>query len=79
VTATQKQNMPNTNHNQTPTGYTDSTPSPVNKHVLEQRLYIQDSHPMFTGKCPDCQTLMTKTEPPRIHWDCECGWIDDSI
>lgn len=46
----------------------------------EQRLALLDWHPLFTGRCPNCEILIRQTKPPRMHWDCdECGWMDDSI
>jgi hypothetical protein len=42
-------------------------------------LTLLDQHPLFTGHCPRCSKAMAQTDPPRIHWDCECGWVDDSI
>ncbi|HIK13760.1 MAG TPA: hypothetical protein IGS53_00430 [Leptolyngbyaceae cyanobacterium M33_DOE_097] len=44
------------------------------------RLELLDYHPMFTGRCPECEMPMQQTEPPRVHWDCSvCGWKDDEI
>ena len=48
--------------------------------VLVQRLELLDSHPLFTGRCPNCEMPLLQTDPPRVHWDCEyCGWVDDSV
>ncbi|EDX82440.1 hypothetical protein S7335_1230 [Synechococcus sp. PCC 7335] len=54
-------------------------PAPITRHLLEQTLAIQDWHPAFTGRCPTCKRLMQQTSPPRVHWDCRCGWLDDAI
>lgn len=44
---------------------------------LEQ-LALLDSHPMFTGRCPQCEAGIA-CEKPGVHWDCRhCGWKDDS-
>ena len=44
----------------------------------EQRLEILETHPLFTGKCPQCGHEFA--DYPLIHWDCPaCGWIDDSV
>jgi hypothetical protein len=53
---------------------------PVQQLTLEQRLELLDTHPLFTGRCPNCEMPLRQTDPPRIHWDCEhCGWVDDSV
>jgi hypothetical protein len=45
---------------------------------LEQ-LALLDSHPMFTGRCPQCEAGIA-LGISRVHWDCEqCGWTDDSV
>jgi hypothetical protein len=38
-----------------------------------------DSDPLFTGRYPDCEMPLLQTDPPRVHWDCDCGWVDDSV
>lgn len=43
-----------------------------------QKLALLDWHPLFTGKCPNCGHAIA-WEPGRVHWDCECGWKDDSV
>lgn len=46
----------------------------------EQRLALLDWHPLFTGRCPNCEIPIRQTTPPRVHWDCgACGWVDDSV
>jgi predicted RNA-binding Zn-ribbon protein involved in translation (DUF1610 family) len=40
---------------------------------------LLDWHPMFTGKCPQCGALFDRDHTARVHWDCECGWMDDSV
>ena len=54
---------------------------PPRRHLspLEQE-YLLDTHPLFTGHCPQCGAAMPMTDPPPLHWDCDrCGWKDDSI
>jgi hypothetical protein len=47
---------------------------------LDEQLYLLDTHPLFTGRCPACEMPLIQTDPPRVHWDCEhCGWVDDSV
>jgi hypothetical protein len=48
-------------------------------HALQQ-LELLDTHPLFTGRCPQCEMTYPKYEQPPVHWDCpECGWMDDSV
>ena len=49
-------------------------------HTTEEQWALLDWHPIFTGRCPNCEMPMLQTTPPRVHWDCEdCGWKDDSV
>lgn len=49
---------------------------PVKELVRRQNLL--NWHPLFTGRCPECE--MPISDPGVPHWDCpECGWIDDSV
>lgn len=53
---------------------------PVKKLTEAQQLELLNTHPLFTGRCPNCEKPMQQTESRRVHWDCEhCGWIDDSV
>ena len=45
----------------------------------EQKLALLDWHPMFTGRCSHCEVPLLQTEPPRVYWDCTCGWRDDTV
>ena len=52
------------------------------RYTPEQQLEILDSHPFFTGVCPNCGYRFDKNNPPKVHWDCpnpDCGWMDDSV
>jgi hypothetical protein len=52
---------------------------PVQRRSLEQRLDLLDSHPLFTGRCPNCERPIQAISG-QMHWDCgHCGWVDDSI
>lgn len=42
-------------------------------------LDLLDTHPMLTGKCPACGVEMERDYRALVHWDCQCGWTDDSI
>jgi hypothetical protein len=45
----------------------------------ERQLELLNWHPLFTGRCPNCETPIACTEPP-VHWDCShCGWLDDTV
>lgn len=46
----------------------------------EEQLQILETHPLFTGVCPECGYRFPGHIPDLIHFDCpECGWIDDSV
>ncbi len=46
----------------------------------EQQLEILDTHPIFTGKCPECGYEFQRDYTARVHWDCpQCGWLDDTV
>ncbi|HEY9663829.1 MAG TPA: hypothetical protein V6C65_35725 [Allocoleopsis sp.] len=47
---------------------------------LEQQLALLDWHPLFTGRCPQCEQPIACHDPVQVHWDCpQCGWRDDSL
>jgi hypothetical protein len=50
------------------------------ERLIQPDLLMADpTHPLITGRCPQCQFEFPCDDPP-IHWDCSrCGWIDDSI
>ena len=46
----------------------------------EEQWHILNTHPLFTGVCPQCGHRFNLNNPPKIHWDCPiCNWIDDSV
>ena len=46
----------------------------------QQKLEILDTHPFFTGQCPNCGHQFNRCNIPMIHWDCPiCFWVDDSV
>lgn len=50
------------------------------RYTKEEKLEILDTHPIFTGVCPECKYRFDLKSPPLVHWDCpRCGWIDDSV
>lgn len=53
---------------------------PVLRWTREEQMDLLDTHPMFTGKCPQCNAEFDRDYTARVHWDCpECGWIDDTV
>lgn len=45
----------------------------------EQQRALLDEHPLFTGRCPACETPILQTDPPRREWSCgHCGWRFDT-
>ena len=54
--------------------------TPIQRWTMVQKMELLDTHPLFTGRCPNCEIPMQETEPPRVHWDCtRCDWVDDRI
>jgi len=52
---------------------------PSQRMSLERKLELLDWHPLFTGRCPECE-MPIPDEGDRVHWDCQsCGWVDDSV
>lgn len=52
---------------------------PQQRWTQAEQLELLDIHPMFTGRCPDCNRQFPQHEKPPVHWDCVCGWIDDTV
>jgi hypothetical protein len=52
---------------------------PVNYLTPQEKLELLDTHPYFTGRCPQCKMPYSDDAAP-VHWDCSyCGWVDDTI
>jgi hypothetical protein len=50
------------------------------EHFLttEERWDILNTHPLFTGVCPECKEPITGLNP--VHYECQsCGWKDESV
>jgi hypothetical protein len=45
--------------------------------TTQERLAILETHPFFTGVCPECGASFE--DERRVHYDCACGWKDDSV
>jgi hypothetical protein len=53
---------------------------PQQHRTQQQQLELLDTHPLFTGKCPQCGYEFDRDWSARVHWDCsECDWMDDSV
>lgn len=53
---------------------------PQQRRSQEEKLWLLDNHPMFTGRCPSCGASFDRDYTSRVHWDCaNCGWMDDSV
>jgi hypothetical protein len=53
---------------------------PVQRLTLHQRLELIDTHPLFTGRCPQCERPIVVSKSEQVHWECEnCDWTDDSL
>ncbi|AFZ27262.1 hypothetical protein Cylst_5228 [Cylindrospermum stagnale PCC 7417] len=52
---------------------------PHGRWTPQEQLELIDWHPIFTGKCPQCGTAFNRDYVSRVHWDCECGWMDDTL
>jgi hypothetical protein len=46
--------------------------------TLEEQVHLLDTHPLFTGRCPDCDYAYPQDAPPPVQWRCpQCGWQED--
>jgi predicted RNA-binding Zn-ribbon protein involved in translation (DUF1610 family) len=53
---------------------------PRQRWTPEQQLELLDTHPIFTGRCPQCGYEFQRDYTARVHWDCpECGWMDETV
>ena len=52
---------------------------PRQRWTREEQLELLDSHPMFTGRCPQCGSEIERDYRAVVHWDCSCGWMDDTV
>ncbi|MBX9253565.1 hypothetical protein H1Q63_06260 [Desmonostoc muscorum CCALA 125] len=43
---------------------------PRQRWTPEEQLELLDTHPMFTGKCPQCGYEFDRDYTSRVHWDC---------
>lgn len=53
---------------------------PQQRWTPKEQLELLDTHPLFTGKCPQCGAEFDRDHTARVHWDCSvCGWMDDTV
>lgn len=52
---------------------------PQERWTRQEQLDLLDTHPIFTSRCPACNRQFPQDEKPLIHWDCPCGWMDDTV
>jgi hypothetical protein len=53
---------------------------PQQRLTLEEQWKVLETHPFFTGVCPNCEYRFPSHVPELIHFDCpKCGWMDDSV
>lgn len=53
---------------------------PQQRGTGEEKLELLNTHPMFTGFCPQCGHMFQRDYTALVSWDCpECGWKDDSV
>ena len=45
----------------------------------DEQLELLETHPIFTGRCPDCHRPFPQDAKAPVHWDCQCGWMDDTV
>ena len=52
---------------------------PRQRWTREEQLHLLDNHPLFTGRCPQCGAEFERDYRALVHWDCSCGWVDDTV
>lgn len=52
---------------------------PRRRRTREEKLQSLDTHPLFMGRCPQCGSEIERDYRAVVHWDCVCGWMDDTI
>ncbi|MFB2835060.1 hypothetical protein [Floridanema evergladense] len=54
--------------------------APKDNLTVEEKLRLLDTHPFFTGRCPNCEMPFPKTEKLPKKFICShCGWEDDLL
>ncbi|WP_293065482.1 hypothetical protein [Okeania sp. SIO2B3] len=52
---------------------------PHQRFTEEEKLYLLDTHPLFTGVCPRCNYVFTEQILSKNCTCPDCGWSDDDI
>ena len=53
---------------------------PRKRWTPAEQLELLDFHPIFTGRCPQCEMPYPEDYCSSVHWDCPwCKWKDDSV
>jgi hypothetical protein len=66
-----------------PTGYfwygDNLIPNRLCRYTKEEQEKILDTHPLFTGLCPNCSHIFTTSPPTGAPWHCPaCDWRENS-
>lgn len=59
-----------------PTYDGDLIPTP-RQLTPEQQAELLDTHPLFTGRCPNCEVTLLEPQLSSGRWECSCGWSWD--
>jgi len=55
-------------------------PESHSRLTREEQLELLATHPLFTGKCPQCGYMFSQKDLPVLRWDCQCcGWVDETV
>jgi rubrerythrin len=50
------------------------------RYTPEEQLEILDTHPFFTGTCPQCGHEFETSPPPHAPWPCpRCNWMEGTV
>jgi len=52
-------------------------PESHSRLTQEEQLELLETHPLFTGRCPQCRHELKELNHPSFEWQCDhCGWSD---
>ncbi|MDV3002567.1 MAG: hypothetical protein N5P05_004222 (plasmid) [Chroococcopsis gigantea SAG 12.99] len=52
-------------------------PERLSRKTREEQLQILDTHPFFTGVCPQCAEVFSTSPTHGVKWQCDrCGWLE---
>ena len=52
--------------------------TPEQRLSLEERWHLLDTHPVFTGRCPQCERGLA-VKVPDLSWEYDCGWRESAL